>query len=89
MATTHLKPDPDHIPHEVVGLLALGIVVMAVVTGAVWVAFGGAAAIIVLAIIGLWGIARLSRRARRERVDEALHPRKKEKRIDPHDRAIS
>lgn len=72
-----------------IGILALSVVGTALITGTVWLVFGWGAAIVVLAIVGMWLIARLSRRAHRERVEEATQPRRKEKPIDPHDRQIS
>lgn len=88
MAHPHIKPDPDHVPHDVVGILAISVVGFALITGVVWMAFGGAPAMILLAIGFMWFIARLARRADREREEEAIHP-KPEPPIDPHDRAIS
>lgn len=89
MAATHIKPDPDHVPHDVVGILALSVVAIALLTGMAWLVFGAGAAIVMLAIVGLWWIARLTRRAERERVEEALHPPEREEPVDPHDRSIS
>jgi len=85
---THIHRDPDHVPHDVIGMLALSIVFIALITGGVWMMFGGTAAILVLAAVGIWRIATLSNRAKDERIEEDRHP-KREPPIDPHDRQIS
>jgi Ca2+/Na+ antiporter len=85
---TQIGPDPDHVPHDVVGTLALSIVFIAILTFTMWTWFGTAVTALMLAVVAVWWIVRLSRRASRERKEEALHPPKPE-RIDPHDRQIS
>lgn len=90
MATQHISRDPDHVPHDVIGMLALSIVFIALLTGVTWMVFGGTAAVLVLAAIGIWRIASLSRRAKEERIEDDLHPERRiDKPVDPHDRSIS
>jgi hypothetical protein len=67
--------DPDEVPHDVVGLLALGLVLMALVTAVLWMVAGPVVAGIVGGILGLFTVIRLSRRARRERIEESMMPK--------------
>jgi hypothetical protein len=61
---------PDNIPHDVMALLALGIIMIAVVTMLAYLIAGAGVAIGLALVIGLWTIGRLSRRASRERTEE-------------------
>ena len=64
--------DPDEVPHDVVGLLALGIVFMAIVTAVLWLVAGPLIACLVGGVLGLFTVIRLTRRASRERVAESV-----------------
>lgn len=66
--------DPDEVPHDVVGMLALTIVLLAMVTGLLWLVAGPWAAAIVGVIAGAYAIFRLTRRAARERAEPPRHP---------------
>lgn len=75
--------DPDEVPHDVVGLLALGIVLMALVTAVLWLVAGPVVACIVGGILGLFTVIRLSRRASRERIEESVLPKHLVERAPP------
>jgi Flp pilus assembly protein TadB len=65
--------NPDGVPHDVVGRIALGLVVVAAVGVFSWLAFGVIAAIVV-GLIAMFLVFRgLPTRARRERTEEAVH----------------
>jgi hypothetical protein len=68
--------DPDEIPHDVIGLVALGAVLMALVTAVLWVTIGPIAAVPAGIVIAVWTVVRLTRRAHRERVQEHRLPHK-------------
>jgi hypothetical protein len=68
--------DPDEIPHDVIGMLAIGLVLLALVTAAMWILVGPAAAIAVVVLGAIWTVVRLTRRAQRERVLEHRMPSK-------------
>ena len=59
--------DPDEVPHDVIGILALTIVLLAMITGLLWLIAGPIAAAILGVVAGVWLIGRLTRRAARER----------------------
>ena len=71
-ADTH--EDPDEVPHDVIGMLALTIVLLAMVTGLLWLVAGPIAAAIVGIAAGVWAILRLTRRAARERAEPPRRP---------------
>jgi hypothetical protein len=68
--------DPDEIPHDVVGILALSLVLLALLSAVLWLVFGPLAAIIAGVAVAVWTVIRLSRRALRERVLEHSLPSK-------------
>ena len=68
--------DPDEIPHDVIGILAISLVLLAVVTAVLWIAVHPIAAIVAAVLFATWTVVRLSRRALRERVEERRMPSK-------------
>jgi len=68
--------DPDEIPHDVIGILAVSIVFLALLSAVLWFVVGPAAAIVVGLIAAIWTVARLTRRAHRERDLEHRLPSK-------------
>ncbi len=64
----------DVVPHDIVGYLAMGIVGVAMAMFWAYLASGVALALMVGAVIGGYAIVRLSRRAHRERQEEASRP---------------
>lgn len=68
--------DPDEIPHDVIGILAVTIVFLALLTAVLWWVVGPTVAIIVGVIAAIWAVARLSRRSLRERDLEQRLPSK-------------
>jgi Flp pilus assembly protein TadB len=68
--------DPDEIPHDVIGILALGIALMAILTAVMWISVGPVAAAVTGGIAAIWAVIRLTRRAHRERREELTLPSK-------------
>jgi Flp pilus assembly protein TadB len=64
--------DPDEIPHDVIGVLALSLAMIAIFVALLWLTLGPVAAAIGGLIAATIAIVRLSRRAARERLEE--HP---------------
>lgn len=66
---------PDGVPHDIVGMLAFGIVIAAMVMLGAYLLGGVWPALAIAAVAAVFLIARLSRRSTRERDEEAHDPR--------------
>ena len=66
--------DPDEVPHDVVGVLALSLAMIALLVAVLYLTLGAVAAAIGGVIAGAFAIVRLTRRAARERLEEHEPP---------------
>jgi hypothetical protein len=66
--------DPDEVPHDVVGVLALSLAMIALFVAILYLTLGAFAAAVGGAIAAAFAIVRLSRRAARERLEEHEPP---------------
>src|SRR5687768_13724709 len=75
--------DPDEVPHDVIGVLALSLALIAMFVAVLWLTIGPLAAAIGGAIAGAIAIVKLTRRAARERIEEQHLPKDQVERAPP------